>query len=160
MGALNKRSSNGRGIEIIELEVEVDEDIQLRAYDDSENETLQLRTQPNGIKDVDYVDDDEDIECVEIVEVGENYIKSFKPKNYKRMETSPLYQPEVLLMNSLNLKIREVTTSFDEVVMFMPRQIISENLGQHEDCVDGDEIVVLDDNPFKIQQSQEEIGWR
>merc|ERR1712058_78624 len=29
---------------------------------------------------------------------------------------------------------------------FMPRQIISENLGQHEDCGDGDEIVALDDN--------------
>merc|ERR1711872_812960 len=45
--ALNKRSSNGRGIEIIELKDEVDEDIQLRAHDDSENETLQVRTQPN-----------------------------------------------------------------------------------------------------------------
>jgi len=148
--ALNKRSSNGGGIEIIELEDEVDEDIQLRAYDDSENETLQVRTQPNGIKDVDYVGDDEDIECVEIVEVGENYIKSFKPKNYKRMEISPLYQPEVLLMNSLNLKMREVSTSFDEVEMFMPPQIISENLVQHENCGDGDEIVVLDDNILSI----------
>merc|ERR1712142_891477 len=149
--ALNKRSSremkrsrtissNGRGIEIIELEEEVDKDILLLAYDDSENETLQVRTQPDDIKDVDNVDDDEDIECVEIV------IKSFKPKNYKRMETSPLNQPEVVLMNCLNIKMREVSTSFDEVEIFMPPQINSENFGQHEDCSDGDEIVVLDDN--------------
>merc|ERR1719450_574171 len=48
------------------------------------------------------------------------------------METSPLYQPEVLLMNSLNLKIRE------------------KNLVQHENCGDGDEIVVLDDNILSI----------
>merc|ERR1712142_1126782 len=155
--ALNKRSaremkrsrttsSNGRGIEIIELKEEVDKDILLLAYDDSENETLQVRTQPDYIKDVDNVDDDEDIECVEIVEVGENHIKSFKAKNYKRMETSPLYQPEVVLMNCLNIKMREVSTSFDEVEIFMPPQINSENFGQHEDCSDGDEIVVLDDN--------------
>jgi len=139
-------SSNGAGgIEIIELEDEVDEDILLLAEDDSENETLQVHTQPGDIQDVDYADDDDDVECLEIFEVGEYHIKSFKPRNYKNMEISPLYQPEVLLMNSLNLKMREVNTSFDEVEMFIPPQIITENIGQHEETVDDDQIVVLDD---------------
>jgi len=141
-----KPSSNRRGIEIIELEDKVDEDILLLADDDSESETLQVRTQLDDIKDVDYVDDDEDIECVEIVEVGENHIKSFKEKNYKRMEISPLYQPEVVLMNSLNCKMREVNTSFGEVEMLMPPPIITEKIGHHEDYGDCDEILVLDDN--------------
>jgi len=141
-----KPSSNRRGIEIIELEDKVDEDILLLAYDDSESETLQVRAQLDDIKDVDYVDDDEDIECVEIVEVGGNHIKSFKPKNYKWKEVSPLYQPEVVLMNSLNLKMREVNTSFGEVEMFIPPPMITEKIGQHEDYGDCDEILVLDDN--------------
>jgi len=141
-----KPSVNRRGIEIIELENKVDEDILLLAYDDSESETLQVRAQLDDIKDVDYVDDDEDIECVEIVEVGENHIKSFKEKNYKRMEISPLYQPEVVLMNSLNCKMREVNTSFGEVEMLIPPPIITEKIGHHEDYGDCDEILVLDDN--------------
>jgi len=114
---------------------------------------LGLGTQPGDIQDVDYADDDDDVECVEIVEVGENHIKSFKPKNYKWKEVSPLYQPEVLLMNSLNLKMREVNTSFDEVEMFIPPSLITENIGQHEENVDDDEIVVLD-NTILLKSSR------
>merc|ERR1712142_661806 len=49
-------------------------------------------------------------------------------------------------MNRLNLKMREVNTSFDEVEMFIPPPMITEKIGQHEDCGDCDEILVLDDN--------------
>jgi len=177
----SQKSLNVGGIEIIELEDEEDEDILVLADGNAENVSVHVRPQSDDVNDVEDINEDEDIECVEIVEVSENHIKSFKPKNYKWMENSPLYQPEVMLMNSLNLKIRQVNTSSDEVesvvtpqigtenfssdevelvvppqigtenfssdeveLVVLP-QISSENFELHEETVDGEEIVVLDD---------------
>ena len=42
-------------------------------------------------------DSDSDIECFEIVEVKENRVKSFLPKDYRWMESSPFYRRKVWL---------------------------------------------------------------
>merc|ERR1719470_516374 len=69
--------------------------------------------EPTVMKDNDNESDDDDIECLDVVEANCG-IRSYKPKQYLWMESSPLYQPKVLLMNSLNIKLRE-EMSVDEI---------------------------------------------
>merc|ERR1719470_264526 len=106
-------------IELIELEDEDDtEDVEEIQIVDNIGSTEDKKVVPESIepmvmKDNDNESDDDDIECLDVVEANCG-IRSYKPKQYLWMESSPLYQPKVLLMNSLNIKLRE-EMSVDEV---------------------------------------------
>jgi len=85
-------------------------------------------------------DSDDEIECIEVIEVNENRIRTFELKEYRWMESSPLYQPKVFLLNSLNIKIREETE--EKVEELNP--LDDPNLSSYLD--DNDVLVELDDS--------------
>eukprot|EP00092_Neocalanus_flemingeri_P025959 GFUD01028134.1.p1 GENE.GFUD01028134.1~~GFUD01028134.1.p1 ORF type:complete len:503 (-),score=128.97 GFUD01028134.1:23-1531(-) len=74
-----------------------------------------IRLSSKNVETVDEPEDDDEIECLEVIEVNENRIRSFKPKEYRWMESSPLYQPKVFLTSDLNIKLREVGSEVEEV---------------------------------------------
>merc|ERR1712096_280207 len=99
-----------------------------------------------GMKNKKAVDDDSDdeIECIQVIEVNENRIRTFEPKDYRWMESSPLYQPKVFLLNSLNIKIREETEEEVEELNPLDDPNLSSYLYDHDVLVELDDSVTIE----------------
>jgi len=152
--ARSKNSAHSGEIELIDLDDEdpksVDDD-EITVLDDDEISGVNnketnikvfkqpVKTCPKDDKTVDD-DSDDDIECIEVIEVNETRIRTFEPKDYRWMESSPLYQPKVFLLNSLNIKIREETEEGVEEL----NPLDDPNLSSYLE--DNDVIVELDDS--------------
>merc|ERR1712129_563320 len=119
--SLNKRSVsavNNRiaAIELVVLEDDEEEEIQIVDDHDLHDE-IKTTSKSNDLSvmkpthEADEVDDD--LVIIDEIDVNENKIKSFKPKNYRWMESSPLYQPNVFLSNSLNTRMRKEESKDD-----------------------------------------------
>ena len=97
--------------------------------------------------------DNDFIECDEVVNVEDNRIKSFELGTYKWMESSPLYQPQILLKNILNLKMKAVEDVCSDVVDALTEKI---------EVVDANDIIVLDDmidlEGSPVKRSSSHIG--
>merc|ERR1712096_488295 len=163
----SKNSAHSVEIELIDLDDEdpktVDDD-EITVLDDDEfsgvnnKETkIKVSKQPAksappkdefdiGMKNKKAVDDDSDdeIECIQVIEVNENRIRTFEPKDYRWMESSPLYQPKVFLLNSLNIKIREETEEEVEELNPLDDPNLSSYLYDHDVLVELDDSVTIE----------------
>jgi len=143
----SKAPSKVADVEIIELEDEdVDEIVvvgaPLNGGDDNDIIPVVFDESNTDKGSIGDDDDDDIIECVEIVEGGDDHIKSFKPRNYKWMENSHLYQPQVWLLNSLNHQMKVTVESF------------SDDANEANDVLDdANDIVILDGSPVKRASS-------
>merc|ERR1712002_1246221 len=130
-----KAPSKATEVEIVELEDEDGDEIEIvgeHCEQVDDDEIIPVMLDESNIDTING-----DIECIEVVEVGENHhIKSFKPRNYKWMESSPLYQPQVLLLNSLNLQMK----SADELCLD-----VEDAPDKANDVVDANDIIIVDD---------------
>merc|ERR1712096_206835 len=170
----SKNSAHSGEIELIDLDDEdpklVDDD-EITVLDDDEfsgvnnKETnIKVFKQPGksgpkdeldiGKKRKKTVEDDSDdeIECIEVIEVNETRIRTFEAKDYRWMESSSLYQPKVFLLNSLNTKIREETE--EEVEELNP--LDDPNLSSYLE--DNDVLVELDDSVTIETVDDGEVG--
>eukprot|EP00092_Neocalanus_flemingeri_P023761 GFUD01025775.1.p1 GENE.GFUD01025775.1~~GFUD01025775.1.p1 ORF type:complete len:581 (-),score=132.47 GFUD01025775.1:72-1814(-) len=118
-------------------------------------------------------EDDYEIECLEVIEVGENRIRSYKPKEYRWMESSPLYQPKVFLTNNLNIKLREAkceeveeinhlddsgSSQFNDILAELNDSVSNDILAELNDSVTSvtidDEVIVLGDaDPVQLEEA-------
>jgi len=133
-------------IEIVTLELDEEFDDILVVDNDTdvvqedENNAVDPVTELNG--------SDDEIECVEEI-VHENQIKSYKPKSYKWMQTSSLYQPQVFLMNCLNLKMREESSMPKNKEVGLVELLETLNDDEGNDVLVLEESFQLDGSPVK-----------
>jgi len=105
--SLNKRTM----IEFVDLE---DDEEQIQIVDDHDLiEEIKSTSECSEPIDEKSNPEDDDLEIIDEKDVNENKIKSFKPKNYRWMESSPLYQPKVFLSSSLNSEMRKEESKDD-----------------------------------------------
>eukprot|EP00092_Neocalanus_flemingeri_P001848 GFUD01001970.1.p1 GENE.GFUD01001970.1~~GFUD01001970.1.p1 ORF type:complete len:562 (-),score=133.48 GFUD01001970.1:55-1740(-) len=118
-------------------------------------------------------EDDYEIECLEVIEVSENRIRSYKPKEYRWMESSPLYQPKVFLTSNLNIKLREAeceeveeinhlddsgSSQFNDILAELNDSVSNDILAELNDSVTSitidDEVIVLGDaDPVQLEEA-------
>jgi len=161
-GAVRGRAS--AVIELIELEDENDteevEEIQIidNIGNVVEEKKVVVKSIEPFVKNDHDNESDDDIECLDVVEANCG-IKSYKPKQYLWMESSPLYQPKVFLLNSLNRKLRkEVSEDEIEEVNPLDDPNLSIYLNDNSVLVDLDseevEVSVLGDaEPIELEEA-------
>jgi len=143
--SVNNRMS---AIELVDLE-EDDEEIQI--VDDhevvEETKSKSKSSEPTEKKS----NHEDDVEIIDEIDVNENKIKSFKPENYRWMESSPLYQPKVFLSSKLNLEMRKEESKDDiELVKSLEDDVILVDL--EEEVIVGEATVGQYDEEY-LEQS-------
>merc|ERR1712129_409015 len=124
--SVNNRMS---AIKLVDLE-EDDEEIQIVDYHEVVEET-KSRSESSEPIEKKSMHEHDDIKIIDEIDVNENKIKSFKPENYRWMESSPLYQPKVFLSSKLNLEMRKEESKDDiELVKSLKDDIILVDLEQ------------------------------
>eukprot|EP00092_Neocalanus_flemingeri_P039644 GFUD01043176.1.p1 GENE.GFUD01043176.1~~GFUD01043176.1.p1 ORF type:complete len:588 (+),score=142.40 GFUD01043176.1:62-1825(+) len=118
-------------------------------------------------------EDDSEIECLEVIEVSENHIRSYKPKEYRWMESSPLYQPKVFLTSNLNIKLREAecekveeinhlddsgSSQFNDILAELNDSVSNDILAELNDSdtsvtIDDEVIVLGDADPVQLEEA-------